>query len=384
MTIAALNYMAGFKCLASACADNCCRYWSIPVDDRFHDRFSQRCLEAQTYHRHFPARFKQGRGFRAVLPLDDDGKCVFLRPDGLCDIHCTYGEHCLPDACALYPRITTRMNDRLECAASFSCPEMGQRALFLNSGLQLDENRVHLPRLKAMVSIDLENPEIYQQLRRCCLEILQARRLAVENRMVLLGELISELGDGLPDQPHRLGLICTAFTRTARAGKWHPPGRPVPELHLATAKALLSLRFGFVLDCPDSHSLLSRSTAGAAGTGRGTVDRYLDTYRRKLAPGLTRLGPVLENFLVNSVFKDRFLLPGQPYRDQFIDLVIRFVLIRFLLVQVAAARELSPGSVTAAVMIFSRSLDHHGAYFQRARQHLQTQSTDTLPLILRI
>lgn len=385
MKVTALNYMAGFRCLQSACPDNCCRYWAIPVDQRFYRRFSRRCLDAGTYGLHFQDRvykvMSSATDIQYLLRLGDSGRCTYLRPDGLCEIQLTYGEEYLPDACALFPRITIRVDERLECAASFSCPEMGRRGLFWASGIRPESTADQLPRRVALVSPYLPDPGSYLLLRDCCLKILQYRRLTVADRISMLGSLITELGeDGLANPG--LARLCSNYRRMARSGKWVRRSTPVPELHFVVTATLVCLRFSFVLDCPESHAFLSRAAAWTSGTGARSVDDYSRVWRNVVEPGLTHLGPVLENMLVNSVFKDCFLMPGVPYHDQFTDLVVRFLVFRFLLFWAAFSRNLDAESVVTTARIFSRMFDHHAHYLKRARHHLQNHSAESLGTIL--
>src|SRR5204863_7934824 len=68
----------------------------------------------------------------ALMVLRDDGRCRMLDEDRLCRIHKRYGEPLLSDTCAVYPRSTGRVEDRLELAGAISCPEVARLCLLVD------------------------------------------------------------------------------------------------------------------------------------------------------------------------------------------------------------------------------------------------------------
>ncbi len=123
------RYLTRFRCLGSACEDTCCRDWNIFVDEEH-----GRALEARIGEPELGAVMRKldggGGGRYALLVLrDEDRACHFLGGDGLCTIQSRFGEELLPDLCATYPRVFGRAFDRLEVAASPSCPEIARLVL---------------------------------------------------------------------------------------------------------------------------------------------------------------------------------------------------------------------------------------------------------------
>ncbi|HNQ24965.1 MAG TPA: YkgJ family cysteine cluster protein [Phycisphaerae bacterium] len=69
-----------------------------------------------------PPYVKLGRGW--ALNKHPDGACVFLRADGLCDIHVRYGEAAKPLACRIYPFSVRPVQSGWRVSLRFDCPSM--------------------------------------------------------------------------------------------------------------------------------------------------------------------------------------------------------------------------------------------------------------------
>ncbi len=107
-----------FECLAGACRHSCCVGWEIDVD-----------AESLARYRRVPGAL--GRRLRENISADgqahfiltEDGRCPFLRPDGLCTLILELGEESLTDICASHPRFYNAFPGRLEAGLGLCCEE---------------------------------------------------------------------------------------------------------------------------------------------------------------------------------------------------------------------------------------------------------------------
>ncbi len=60
---------------------------------------------------------------------DANGRCLFFREDGLCNMVLDYGEECLCYTCHMYPRHIEEFEDVREYSLSMSCPEVSRAIL---------------------------------------------------------------------------------------------------------------------------------------------------------------------------------------------------------------------------------------------------------------
>ena len=107
----------GFACKAQFCRHSCCRGWEIDVDE-----------DTAALYETLPGPL--GEELRAALGSGDgercfrlraDGRCPFLRDNGLCRVILTYGEDALCDICALHPRFFEEFGGFTLAGLGLSC-----------------------------------------------------------------------------------------------------------------------------------------------------------------------------------------------------------------------------------------------------------------------
>lgn len=111
------DFYGRFACRAGACGHSCCRGWEIDVDE-----------ESAAYYETLPGALgeklrrsvvRDGEG--AHFHLTADGRCPFLRRDGLCELIAALGEDALCEICALHPRFYEDVGDAVLCGLGLSC-----------------------------------------------------------------------------------------------------------------------------------------------------------------------------------------------------------------------------------------------------------------------
>ena len=119
-------YYHGFRCIAGACPDSCCKEWAVDVDP-----------QAAAFYRGLDGAL--GDRLRSVLRDTDDGtimeiengRCPMWRADGLCRIQAELGHDALCQTCRNFPRLRHDYGDFVELGLELSCPEAAR--LILNS-----------------------------------------------------------------------------------------------------------------------------------------------------------------------------------------------------------------------------------------------------------
>ena len=142
-----------FKCIASACTDNCCIGWEIDVDEKTLSSYEQ-----------MGGSF--GNVVRSGLTKSDDGstcfklcqgeRCVFLNKDNLCDIITNCGEESLCDICREHPRFYEWFPGVTECGLGLCCEE-ACRLLLQESFALCEENNgeeIHLENKEDVIESD--------------------------------------------------------------------------------------------------------------------------------------------------------------------------------------------------------------------------------------
>lgn len=193
-----MRYMNRFSCIGPACEDTCCAGWRIDVDKAHYERllmtatFSSRPLASRMRAaiRVVPPAKKKERE-RYMLKLHDNGDCVFLDEQGLCEVHKNFGIGALWDVCAFYPRKLKWIGKTLELSATGSCPEVARQLLCHEDGAELEA--IDLSRLERHVMQDGLDPRdtrpffrAYLRLREFMLELFGDRTVTLDQKYFLM------------------------------------------------------------------------------------------------------------------------------------------------------------------------------------------------------
>lgn len=112
------DYYTDFSCTAGDCQHSCCRGWEIDIDK-------------DSLKRYRTVGGKIGKDLRAAISKDgtphfvlrEDGRCPFLRDDGLCRMIVELGEESLCDICAEHPRFYNAYGGAMDAGLGACCEE---------------------------------------------------------------------------------------------------------------------------------------------------------------------------------------------------------------------------------------------------------------------
>ena len=119
------DFYGNFSCKASACRHTCCRGWEIDID-------------GDTARYYLSLAGSLGDELRRALLFDGetysfkltgDGRCPFLREDGLCRLILELGEDALSDICALHPRFFAKNRGFELCGLGLACERAAELLL---------------------------------------------------------------------------------------------------------------------------------------------------------------------------------------------------------------------------------------------------------------
>lgn len=121
-----------FKCIADKCRHSCCVDWEIDIDEESLGRFMAAEGEFGDYMRRSIALEPTPH-----FVLSGNGRCPFLRDDGLCKMILTLGEDSICDICREHPRFYNELPGRIEAGVGLCCEEACRLLLHGNEHLQL-------------------------------------------------------------------------------------------------------------------------------------------------------------------------------------------------------------------------------------------------------
>ncbi|UWZ83235.1 flagellin lysine-N-methylase [Occallatibacter riparius] len=375
------DYAERFRCLGSECEDTCCSGWQVPLDEADYDNLtsvpdgSLRSLVRDSILRTEGREGGQESPF-AVFRMLPSGECPLLSPDKLCRIHKQCGEQYLARICAVYPRHFYRIDGQSETELSLSCPEAARLILLSPSLISGGSAASRQLTWDETASRGANLRPYFWQIREAAVSLILNRTYPLWQRLFLLGMFCRRLeAFSRGEIDRRFVDLLDDFTRAVATPGLRESMQTIPaDIPLQVEIVLmlvmerlkgdrLSQRARDILDLFD-RAVVQTPTASI----ESQASRYAEAYRRDFTRFFGSHPRVLENLLLNAVFRDAFpfgktLTPagGDPEPAKaFAMLTIQFVLIKGLLIGVAGARgsRFASADVVQAVQTASRLFEH--------------------------
>jgi lysine-N-methylase len=124
------QYVEQFRCIAAACEDTCCQGWSVPIDQATYEKYS--AIESMKPHLGTIIVLNpQGaqRSDFARISTSSTSACFFFDDERLCSIQKQHGPSLLSSTCENYPRAIAKNSGVVERSLSLSCPEAARLTL---------------------------------------------------------------------------------------------------------------------------------------------------------------------------------------------------------------------------------------------------------------
>ena len=143
------EYVGRFKCDGQACGAECCRKWTIIIDEDTYQKYRKVKLK------NLRAKLKQylvtkeyEGSLQHLIKLNHKGSCPFLQPDDFCKIQRACGEEYLSETCRTYPRLFRQLAENLvEEVLTLSCPVAARCCLLNREPLRFEQIERDLSRM---------------------------------------------------------------------------------------------------------------------------------------------------------------------------------------------------------------------------------------------
>lgn len=363
------KYMEKFKCIGSECTDTCCAGWDINIDENSLERYKN---STGVLKRLVDGKFLVGDTnddfFNAgYMILKDGSMCPFLNENMLCDIHGGVGEENLCITCKSYPRIFNIVDGIYEKSALASCEEICRLALmskekmeFIEVDENLDEDNVEIRRI-----IDTEAfagteslIQYFWEIRILSINIIQFSEYSIDERLSILKRFYSKI-DSLKLEGDWEGL--EEFFEDYSKGIFN-----YQEYIKESLK--VDERFSAIIGDNDIiKKIRSPRLKKYADDYRNNIllDRNKDLYNditEKIEEILKDYAYVVENYLVNQIFKD--LIPFNKGEDMMASvnvLINIYKLIKeYLKGRIYKSKErIMAEEVVSVIQAISKDLEHN-------------------------
>ena len=394
------EYGERFRCIGAECEDTCCRGWYVAVDEESYNRYQylpQGPLRAEivaAIELTPEASEKSGAKAHAAIKMRATGDCPLLNEERLCRIQAELGHDFLCGTCRGYPRTRYRIDKMDEYSLSLSCPEAARLVLLSDRLLSSPDEPGYEITWNDTTRSFAPVRKFFWPIREFTVRLITNRRYPLWQRLFLLGTFSRRLDAIAHDERKRtVPEFLLDFGEAVDSGTLSAvieSIRPDPATQLEIVLQLVELRGG---PCA-SPRLLECLTAFASGIGcrpgatrADQIDRYEAAYRENYTPFFERHPHILENYLLNQMFRQLFPFDTVLFHPaatpdcaaSFASLATRFALIKGMLIGVAGfyGERISEAHVVQVVQTVSRHFEHSPQFLEHAATLLRVRSMNT-------
>lgn len=357
-------YYEKFSCIGATCEDTCCAGWKVAVDKKSFQKYRKVTSGAlaQTLQTNITReRVDPSDETYAKITLDEEGNCAFLNENKLCNIYIELGENYLCHTCTTYPRHTRRVDNRIEKSLTPSCPEAARLLLLNPEGLDFT---LHEEEVDETFVEYIEMSTLFENIRMFAIQILQSRHTSIENRLVVLGMFLEKLHTTSQQEwEKKIPLYTKIYTRILQDAERRNLFRELPDTAgmIEIAYALIqnqesvSVRFReCLMELQEGLQLVNEEEV------EHSIDLYEKIQQNYYDPFFEQHSYILENYLVNCVFKDSVT---SNFYFEYEAMKIRFLYMKVILMgMVSYHQTLSTEMVIKLIQATSKTFDTNQAY----------------------
>jgi len=374
------QYAKSFHCLGGSCVDNCCQVWEVVVDKPSYQRY-ERNPALQPHMKEYFSLITDGATERrhAAIQFTPSSRCPFLSTERLCSLQKQYGADYPPEGCVQYPRNPHRVDGLLEQPLSLSCIEAA-RLVLLNPKLMAGKE-IGRPAYSRLLTLpDQVVPSgrefrYFWDVRELCLLLVQDRTYPLWQRLFLLGMFCKRLGDVVGAQDFgRTPKLVRDYAEIASSGKLRAEMDGIPVRSAAQVQMVVQVAFGYLrqqkAELCRIQECLQDFLDGVGYEGDSGLEncarRYGDGYREYYEPFMQEHPHLLENYLINHIFRVMFPFGQDPEKaferpqHEFLLMCLEFAVLKGLLIGMAGhyREAFSQEHVVKLVQSLAKSFEH--------------------------
>ena len=308
------EYVNKFRCDGRKCNSNCCRGWQVDIDRRTHEKYkgiSDRAMRTKILDSLYWN--EPSNTYRMTL---DQTSCPMLGDDFLCQIQKNCGEEFLSNTCAEFPRRVFVIDDFAERSLSMTCPVAAELALLDKAPMKFRYSTIKTTRAACFFyrsNHEMPARKFLAQLQKISIEVMQDKRLTLNQRLKALAIVTSELDSLIHNgKEQQLELVSPVYHMDDYFQSLMAKSKSIPFVlpqYMTTMFGLLDLlsKKAIVYYSSNQRVFATYPVEAFASDEPITTwdqmsvvyERNIEAYRRYV---LEPFGHVVENYLVHSFF----------------------------------------------------------------------------------
>lgn len=400
------EYMRQFRCIGGACEENCCAHrWLIYIDKTTYKKYQK--IKDKTLRPLLDTHIIRNKKNLheqdyAQLSFGDKTQCAFLTEQKLCKIQLEMGEEYLSTVCRMYPRVRNLVDGVWEECVDTSCPQAARDILLFPDGLGFEEvesrlsMKDRLPKTILKTAAFADNPAAYMwDLRTFTIQVLKTREYQLWERLVVLGIFYHRVSRHIKEkQAMQIPGLIELFTQMIVDGSFKTELTTIPSQinvqvdilkWLADERLLYGVQSKAYLECYQEFLQgLGFSGEDSQQLELAKVkDYYTKAYAEVYAPFMQDREYILENYLVNYVFKEVFPATHKEVWEAYVQMTLQYAMIKLQLIGIAGHQKstFSEDSIVKLVFSFGKVIEHSGDFLRKVQEKLSARQYNTLPFM---
>ena len=378
------KYMVEFKCISSSCADSCCSGWDINIDEDTYNKYSnstghlKELLEGKfTQNKYEHDSFNHG-----FMVLKDENRCPFLNSNMLCDIHGGDGQENLCITCKSYPRVFNIVDNVYEKSGLPSCIEICTRAFlnkdkmeFIEGEEDIEEKNIEIRRIVDSEAFEGTESllQYFWNIRVISINIIQSRSFSIEERLNILKNFYEQIEEMY--NSHDFDNIEELLENFNDEVVDYEPlkGATFKEnnefyISLTQDELVKNIRSVRLKECVKEYKngILNENNIGNEENilNQNDICKYLEETPKYFSE-LEDYSYVLENYLVNQIFKD--LNPfnkGESLIESIKVLINSYRIIKAYVIGIAinSKEEITGEKIIRVIQALSKDIEHNKVF----------------------
>lgn len=388
MDILMPTYYKQFSCIGTACEDTCCNGWTVTVDKATYKKYKN--VKAPNLRFLLEKKIKRNKKNPtdlnyAKLELDENQNCVFLTEEKLCSIHGQLGEKFLCNTCSVYPRSVNRFDSIIEVSLETSCPEALRLMILERDGINFELTNEFKISSYINRKVDSASNPLFWEFRSGIIRILQNRSQTIEIRLSVLGLLFKKAEEMKNNNMDELLQIISAYESNLSDDHFINSLNNLSsnkEFQIMLLKAIIEIRVNGGSSSSRYLDCVEQMIDGLGMNKGAEFEHVMSRYDENLLiynDYMMKNEHILENFLVNFVFKNQAPYNQSTYFESYILLVLNFAMIKLHLVGlVGHFGYLNEEIVSKLIQSFSKEIDHNPSFKNVILKKMEENGYNTL------
>lgn len=365
------KYMLTFKCIGSSCIDTCCAGWDINIDEDTYKKYTNCTGELKKI---VQGKFRENKNSddylnKGFMILKEHNKCPFLNDNLLCDIHGGVGEENLCITCKRFPRVYNIIDDIYEKSGLASCPEICTKA-FLNKDKMefveiqesVDESAIEIRRI-IDTEVFQESDSLIQyfwDIRVNSINIMQNRNFSIEERLSILKYFYNKIEEYYNEKDFDLleefldeyseGNIYLDYLKTLDLNEGNEF-----YLSLVDEELIKNIKSVRLKECVKEYK------KGILKVN--DIVKYIND-EKSILNSIEKYSYILENYLVNQIFKD--LIPfnkGESLNLSINVLINSYRIIKAYIIGISLNnKEINEDLIIRVIQSLSKDIEHNKVF----------------------